>query len=332
MHLILDTRGLTLKKRNGAFHVSCPDQTDRIIAVGKIHSIAITSHCTLNTSALRLAIQHQIPIYILDAFGRVEGRLGGASYGEQAALRRAQVLIAETPAATDWVVELFRLKNAGQIANLKWLQNRNPSHTDSIETAIAKMQEYEKALEPYRTQLLIDCRNTLMGFEGNAARHYWQQISQCLPADWQFGNRNRQPAQDPFNAALNYLYGMLYTTIETAIFAAGLDPNLGFLHADTHGKPTLSFDLIEPFRPKLDRLLIEAIKTNMTLIGGFDTNAAPAVSLNKKGKAIIIPLYNNWLIDRGLFDHKITTHRHQIYRFAGALAQFLKKNDKTNPF
>lgn len=42
---------------------------------------------------------------------------------------------------------------------------------------------------------------------------------------------------------------MLYSVVEAGLFTAGLDPYLGILHADAHKKPTLSFDLIEPFRP-----------------------------------------------------------------------------------
>lgn len=56
---------------------------------------------------------------------------------------------------------------------------------------------------------------------------------------------------------LNYYYGMLYTIVEGALFAAELDPHLGILHIDTHNKPVLAFDLIEIFRPWVDALLIE---------------------------------------------------------------------------
>ncbi len=50
---------------------------------------------------------------------------------------------------------------------------------------------------------------------------------------------------------------MLYTVVEAAIFSVGLDPYLGIWHADQYNKPTLSYDLIEPFRPWMDALLIE---------------------------------------------------------------------------
>src|SRR5262249_17237066 len=36
--------------------------------------------------------------------------------------------------------------------------------------------------------------------------------------------------------------------VERACICAGLDPHIGFLHTDNYGKPSLVFDLIEPFR------------------------------------------------------------------------------------
>jgi CRISP-associated protein Cas1 len=40
----------------------------------------------------------------------------------------------------------------------------------------------------------------------------------------------------------------LYGQIERAIVLAGLDPYAGFIHTDRPGKPSLTLDLIEPFR------------------------------------------------------------------------------------
>ncbi len=53
------------------------------------------------------------------------------------------------------------------------------------------------------------------------------------------------------------MYSMLYAVLEGALFAAGFDPHLSILHADEYNKAVLAFDLIEAFRPWIDRLLIE---------------------------------------------------------------------------
>ncbi len=54
--------------------------------------------------------------------------------------------------------------------------------------------------------------------------------------------------KDPFNACLNYCYGILYSLVEKACILSGLDPYVGFLHTDNYNKKSLVFDLIELFR------------------------------------------------------------------------------------
>ncbi len=44
--------------------------------------------------------------------------------------------------------------------------------------------------------------------------------------------------------------------MEKACILAGLDPCLGFLHTDNYGKPSLVFDLIEPFRILAERAVV----------------------------------------------------------------------------
>jgi CRISPR-associated protein Cas1 len=120
---------------------------------------------------------------------------------------------------------------------------------------------------------------------GKAVGRLW---SPNLPSAYTFSKRTRRPAEDFFNAALNYWYGMLYSVVEGGLFAAGLDPYLGILHADEYQKPTLCFDLIEAFRPWIDRLLIQACLEKKLLKFHFTKNQY-GYFLNKTGKAVLIP-------------------------------------------
>ncbi|MEZ4639044.1 MAG: CRISPR-associated endonuclease Cas1 [Caldilineaceae bacterium] len=60
--------------------------------------------------------------------------------------------------------------------------------------------------------------------------------------------RRTQGATDPFNSALNYGYGILYSQVERALVLAGLDPYAGFVHIDRPGKVALVYDAVEEFR------------------------------------------------------------------------------------
>ena len=162
-----------------------------------------------------------------------------------------------------------------------------------------------------------------MGIEGTIARVYFQTLGQVLPPDYQFERRSRRPARDVFNAALNYLYGMLYSVVESGLFAAGLDPHLGILHADAYHKPTLAFDLIEAFRPWVDRILLELCLSE-ELLSSFFTRNQHGLFLNKKGKALLIPHFNGWLQERRKFQYRELTTRNHIYHTAGQLAVRLR--------
>ena len=55
---------------------------------------------------------------------------------------------------------------------------------------------------------------------------------------------------------LNYSYGVLYGRVERLLILAGLDPFIGFFHCDSYKKPSLVYDLIEPFRAIAERTTV----------------------------------------------------------------------------
>ena len=110
-------------------------------------------------------------------------------------------------------------------------------------------------------------RAALMGAEGRAAARYWQAVAQIIPAELAWPGRETQGARDPFNAALNYGYGVLRSQVRQALLLAGLEPNAGFLHADRPGKPSLTLDLIEEFRQAVvDRTLIGQVNRGFAIV------------------------------------------------------------------
>src|SRR5215218_1245033 len=67
--------------------------------------------------------------------------------------------------------------------------------------------------------------------------------------------RNRH-ASHPVNAMLNYAYAVLESQMRIAIVSYGLDPAIGYLHTMRRGRVALVYDLMEPLRPLVDRLLL----------------------------------------------------------------------------
>lgn len=71
---------------------------------------------------------------------------------------------------------------------------------------------------------------------------------------------NRNGATDPTNALLNYGYALLEAETRIACYDAGLHPGLGIIHADRDGRASFVYDLMEPNRPRVDRLVLEFIR------------------------------------------------------------------------
>jgi CRISPR-associated protein Cas1 len=82
--------------------------------------------------------------------------------------------------------------------------------------------------------------------EAQAARRYWP----LLIADPEF---RRRPEGPPPNDLLNYGYAVLRAAVARAVCAAGLHPSIGLHHKNRYDAFCLADDLMEPFRPLVDR-------------------------------------------------------------------------------
>ena len=87
--------------------------------------------------------------------------------------------------------------------------------------------------------------------EAQAARRYWPVL---LGPDFR-----RDQIGEGANALLNYGYTVLRATVSRAICAAGLHPSIGLHHANRGNAFALADDLMEPYRPIVDRAVYNLI-------------------------------------------------------------------------
>lgn len=98
-----------------------------------------------------------------------------------------------------------------------------------------------------------------------------------------------------------------------------LDPYLGIFHVDEYNAPTLSFDLIEPFQPWADRFLIEACLDGIFNESFVDVKDNNAHLLNNKGKAWLIPAWNEYLQTKERMGEFQVSRKNTIHRMADDL-------------
>ncbi len=91
--------------------------------------------------------------------------------------------------------------------------------------------------------------------EARAARRYWPRLFADL-------NFRRHRENEDQNILLNYGYAVLRAIVARAICAAGLHPSLGIHHHNRYNAFCLADDLMEPYRPTVDRSVAEYMRTH----------------------------------------------------------------------
>lgn len=324
MQLVLNTHGLSFQVKNGLFRVSAAAGV-RDISPELIDSIAVTNACMLSSAAIQLAAEAEIPIYIFDRYGEADACLRSPYFESLATLRRKQVYFSDRKEGAAWVVRQFELKTDGQLNNLRYLGSRRKALAREIEKSAQVLQAKKADLRKrYLKRPSKAWSSSIMGWEGHTAKTYWSIVGKAVPSPWTFNSRNRRPALDPYNALTNYFYGMLYAITERALFAAGLDPHLGILHADEYDRPTLAYDLIEPFRPWVDRFLLTQVKSIVST-AMFTAEKDGGYWVTKEAKRELIPAFNTWMMTNVRWEGRQMKRNSHVFYHAAQLAKLIDR-------
>ena len=91
-------------------------------------------------------------------------------------------------------------------------------------------------------------------FEARAAAYYWRNLFPTLP------NFVRGREGDPPNNLLNYGYAILRACVARGLVGSGLLPTLGIHHHNRYNAYCLADDIMEPYRPYVDDLVINIMQ------------------------------------------------------------------------
>lgn len=84
--------------------------------------------------------------------------------------------------------------------------------------------------------------------EGIAAQYYWKQL---------FDDFTRERKGDAPNNFLNFGYAVLRSMVARALVSSGLHPTIGIFHRNKYNAYCLADDVMEPYRPYVDALVVE---------------------------------------------------------------------------
>jgi len=224
--------------------------------------VVIGSDGFVSLAALRWLADQDAAFVMLERDGAVLTTTGPVRPSD-ARLRRAQALAHQSGTALRIARELIDQKLAGQETLAR----------DTLRDATAA-QRIASARVALTRATTIDTIRFLEAQAGHAYWSAWRTIPvnfpkadlRRVPDHWRtFGTRisplsgSPRLAANPPNSILNYLYALLESEARLAVAALGLDPGLGFLHADSRTRDSLACDLMEPARPHVDAYLLDWI-------------------------------------------------------------------------
>ena len=242
MDLYISTVGTKIARRKNTFLVTKKEKSF-ILSPEKIETIILECNSSISTSAIILAMEHNISIAISDSFGNLVGHFCKLNYSKGAKLRRKQY-------------ELFVSKKGIEMAR-RWLVEKIENQRNHIDYLLKKRKKEFPELTLFNQALkklnaidlnLKNYREKIMGIEGSISKIYYKNISQLLDEKWKFEVREHRNAKKPYNIILNYTLGILYRLIETNIVKEGFDSALGIIHVEGEKKNSFVYDFIEKYR------------------------------------------------------------------------------------
>ncbi len=280
-----------LRLDNDTLRVQVDDETKLRVPLHHLQAVVCFGHVNLSAPLMHRLADAAIALVLLDANGRFKARLEGAVSGN-VLLRQAQHRAVDNAAFT---LELARAVVAGKLKNQRQVLLRGARE--------AKLPDEEALLTRAAQDLAASLRalpqastlDVLRGVEGEAARTYFAAINWVvradLRADFSMDGRSRRPPRDRMNALLSFLYAMWMNDCRSACEAAGLDPQLGFLHAVRPGRAALALDLVEEFRPLADRLALTLVNRGQLRATDFALREGGAVSLEGDARKAVVVAY-----------------------------------------
>lgn len=280
MQLIIDDFGAFVGKKENLFVVTkAKGEKKEEFSADNVEQIIFAKSSAISSDAVKLSMDKGIDIVFLGDFGMPCARIYPCKLGGTTLTRRRQAEYYFSDKAIDFVKKIVEAKVKNQAYFLKSLEKtREISFGSAAEDMIASVEKVK-----WINGTMDEKRNELLGIEGYAANTYFSCLSKIIPFE-----RREHKANDPFNAALNYGYGILYGEVEKACIIAGLDPYLGFFHTDRYNKPSMVFDLIEEFRqPIVDRAIVTIFSRKEVEDSDFE-KSADLLILSKQGRKKII--------------------------------------------
>jgi CRISPR-associated protein Cas1 len=292
MQIFINTYGAYLHVKEEMFEIKTKSPKEEKVKINhlaahKISSFIVSKGAAISTDAIALALKFNIDIVVVENDGHPMGRFWHSKLGSTTRIRKCQLQASMDRKGLHWVKTWIAQKLENQADYLQDLKKHRSSLADALTGAQERVLEYRNKILNSDAANVQEIAESLRGWEGSAGRLYFENLGEAINPDFRFKGRSFRPAKDPFNAMINYAYGILYSRVERALMLAGLDPYVGFMHRDDYNMKSLVYDFIEPYRIHAERCVFTLFSTKQVKKSFFD-EVKGGVSLNSEGKPFLV--------------------------------------------
>lgn len=295
MHLLntlyVTTAESHLRLDNDTLRVEVEQETRLRVPLHHLQAVVCFGHVSLSVPLMHRLADDAIALVLLDTHGRFKARLEGGVNGN-VLLRMAQHNGARDAAATLGIARCLvagKLRNQRQVLLRGAREAKASDDTEALSRAALDLAASLRAVPGAPTL------DSLRGVEGEAARTYFAALNRLVRTElrsaFAMNGRSRRPPRDRFNALLSFFYSMWMNDCRSACEAAGLDPQIGFLHAVRPGRAALALDLMEEFRPFADRLALTLVNRGQIAGEDFTEREGGAVLLDGDARKAAVVAY-----------------------------------------
>lgn len=268
------------------------EQEDRLrLPLHLLEGIVCFGRVSASPQLMAACSERGVAISFLSENGRFLARVVGPVSGN-VLLRREQYRRADVPEYSAFVAQAMVTAKVANCRTVLQRALRDHGGGAGDGPVAAAIGELARVLERLQEPLDLD---TVRGTEGDAARTYFGVFDHLVVAQkdcFFFRERSRRPPLDNVNALLSFVYTLLTHDARSALEAVGLDPQVGFLHRDRPGRPSLALDLIEEFRPFLaDRLVLSLINRRQVQAHGFVRSETGGVTMDDDTRKAVLVAY-----------------------------------------
>lgn len=290
--LFLTTSGNYISRDHLTLRIEVDKELKLAIPIHHIESICSFGNNIFSPQALQLCWENGVAVNCFTENGYFYGRWEGVP-NTSVVLRRTQFRKADD---AEFCARLGKYFVKGKITNCRQNLMRTARETDSASEAEDLRHRSEELSVILRwLEREADTLDAIRGFEGQAANIYFGAFDLHLRQqreDFRFSSRSRRPPLNFSNCLISYLYALVRHDAIAALTATGLDPFVGFLHAERPNRPALALDLMEEFRPVLaDRLAFTLINRRQIDAKDFIRREGGAVEFTSEGRRKVITAY-----------------------------------------